>query len=378
MAVASSTTVAAEQRSISLSKQISMLEPEMRPLIRFVAELGKEATSDKEFKWAEDDHKARFDTVNGTATDTATSIPVDHAAYFSPYDQFLVTRTGEQIHVESVDTAGGNLTVLRGIGSTAAAIIDADELLIIGSAQPEGDRSKAARRSNPSIVSNYTQIFRTPIEATGTTMASGSQLMPRAWDHDKRKAGDEHAKDVEYSFLLGHKNANTTGVQELRATGGALSFIQTNQTAAGGDLTEAEFNTAIRDGMRYGGSQKLLLASGIGVSALQKFPAAKLQVRQDESTYGINVTRFTSPFGSVYVVWHRLLEGTKYGGYIIGLEMDQIKYRYLGDHGESRDTKLNTEIQENDLDGRKDEFLSEIGLEFGQEKTHFVISGITS
>jgi hypothetical protein len=54
----------------------------------------------------------------------------------------------------------------------------------------------------------------------------------------------EHAKDIEYALLLGRKSLDTSGATELRTTGGALSFISTNQTDAGGDLSEAEFNAA--------------------------------------------------------------------------------------------------------------------------------------
>ena len=56
------------------------------------------------------------------------------------------------------------------------------------------------------------------------------------------------------------------------------------------------------------------MASGTAVAALNKFPASKQQTRNDETTYGMNVTHYTAPFGGVNLVYHRLLEGTKYGG----------------------------------------------------------------
>jgi hypothetical protein len=107
--------------------------------------------------------------------------------------------------------------------------------------------------------------------------------------------------------------------------------------------------------MRYGSPSKLALASGVGVSALNKFPASKQQTRNDETTYGMNVTHYTSPFGSLNLVYHRLLEGTKYGGYIVILDMDEVAYRYLANDTVSRDTKLLPNRQPNDQDGRKDE-----------------------
>jgi hypothetical protein len=111
---------------------------------------------------------------------------------------------------------------------------------------------------------------------------------------------------------------------------------------------------------------------------LNKFPASKQMTRNDEKTYGMDVTQYTSPFGSLNLVYHRLLEGTKYGGYIILVDMDQVAYRYLANDDQNRDTKVLTNRQPNDQDGRKDEYLTEFGLEVRQQRTHAVLSGITS
>jgi hypothetical protein len=294
-------------------------------------------------------------------------VAVTNGAYFQQWDQVLNTRTGEQFRVDAV--AGGNLTVTRGIGSTATAMLNGDELYIIGTAQPENDTSKPARSDVPSKVTNNTQIFRTPFEISGSLQASSFQASPDEWPRQARLKGIEHAKDIELSFLFGRKSATTPGATEDRTTGGILSFITTNQTDAGGDLSEAEFNAFMLQVMRYGSDSKLAIASGRGVSALNKFPASKQQTRNDETTYGMNVTRYTSPFGSLNLVYHRMLEGTKYGGYIIVVDMDETSYRYLANDSVSRDTKVLPNRQPNDQDGRKDEYLSEVGLQFGLQRT---------
>jgi hypothetical protein len=372
------TNILSDQLAIDLGDRISLLEPDVQPLAVFSRDVAKRRTVATKFSWIEDQSKPRYDAINNGAgyASGATSIVVDNGPYFAQWDHVLVTRTGELIRVTAVST--NTLTVVRGIGSTAAAIVDNDELLIVGSAQPENDTSKPARSSNPVKSTNYTQIFRTPFEASNSLLASSFQVSPADWPHQARLAGIEHAKDMEYSLLLGRKNLDTSGATELRTTGGALSFISTNQTDAGGDLSEAEFNAAMLQAMRYGSRRKLALASGVGVSALNKFPASKQQTRNDETTYGMDVTTYQSPFGSIRLVYHRLLEGAKYGGYIVILDMSQIAYRYLANDTVSRDTKLLPNRQPNDQDGRKDEMLSEIGLEFGQQRYHAVITGITS
>jgi uncharacterized protein DUF5309 len=372
------TNVSSDQLAIDLGDRIKLLDAEVNPLAIFTKRARNSKTVATKFGWLEESNKARFDTVNGAvAGTTATSIVATNGSYYQQWDQILITRTGEQMRVDGV--AGNTLTVTRGIGSTAAALLNLDEIYIIGSAQPENDTSKPARSDVPAKVTNYTQIFRTPFEASNSLIASGYQVSPAEWPRQVRNKGIEHAKDIELSFLLGRKSLTTPGATEDRSTGGVLSFITTNQTDAGGDLSEAEFNAAMLQQSRYSGNRgKLALASGVGVGALNKFPASKQQTRSDETTYGMNVTQYTSPFGSLNLVYHRLLEGTKYSGYIIIVDMDEVAYRWLGNDEMSRDTQVLTNRQPRDQDGRKDEFLSEVGLEFGNQRKHAVITGITS
>jgi hypothetical protein len=370
------TSVLSNQLAIDIGKEISLLEPDVQPLAVFSRAAGKERTVAAKFKWLEDEAKARFDTTSNTATSGATTIPVSNGTFYQQWDQVLNTRTGEQFRVDSV--LANELTVTRGIGSTATAMLSGDELMIIGSAQPENDTSKPARAKQPSLVENFTQIFRTPFEVSGTLQAVSFMVNPSEWNRLARNAGIEHAKDIEYSFVLGRKSATNPGATEDRTTGGVLSFISSNQTDAGGNLSEAEFNAAMLQAMRYGSSSKLAIASGVGVSALNKFPASKQITRNDETTYGMNVTHYTSPFGSLNLVYHRLLEGQKYGGYLIIIDMAQVAYRYLANDEVSRDTKVLPNRQPNDQDGTKSEYLSEVGLKFGLQRTHALITGITS
>jgi hypothetical protein len=370
------TNILSDQKEIDISNVISQLEPDMQPLTVFSRGAGKAATVATEFSWLEETAKPRFDQVNGAHNSSVTTVAVDNGTYYQQWDLILITRTGEMMRVDAVST--NNLTVTRGIGSTAAAILDNDEVMILSSGQPENDTSKPPRFDVPVKTSNHTQIFRTPFELSGSLMASGYAVSPTEWNRQQRNKGQEHVKDIEYAFLLGRKSATTPGATQVRTTGGALSFMTANQTDAGGDLSEAEFNAFMLQAMRFGTKRKLALGSGVGVSALNKFPASKQQTTNNEKTYGMDVTTYTSPFGSLRLAYHPLLEGTKYGGYILVLDMDQVRYRFLSANGVSRDTKILTNRQPNDQDGRKDEILAEIGLQFGQARTHGVLSGITS
>lgn len=187
----------------------------------------------------------------------------------------------------------------------------------------------------------------------------------------RRLKGLEHRLDIERIILFGEKKEDT--IDKRHTTEGILSRITTNAYDANGVLTESEFETNFCEPLfRYGSSQKLLVASSRLLSVINQFAAGKLQVVPKEQTYGVRLTRYISAHGDLLIVKSNVLE-KGYAGYGFGLDMENIKYRPL----QTRDTKLRTNIQANDLDGWKDEYLTEFGVEVRLEKTHGVIYGVT-
>jgi hypothetical protein len=318
----------------------------------------------------------RFDAVNNGAgyAAGATTIAVDNGSYFQAQTIVYVPRTGESMRVTAVST--NDLTVVRGVGSTAAALVDNDELLIANTAQPEGDASKPARSRNPVTVSNYTQIFRTEWDATETARHSENEG-DDDWDFQAAQHGIEHAKSLEYALMIGHPSEDTSSGQARRTTGGFNHFVTTNVTDVGGAMTELEFFTAMRPAFRYGPKEKWALCSALAADVIATYARAKVEIRQSERTFGLRVNQVMGQHGTLNLVTHWLLEGATLGGQIWILDTDVMTYRYLANRRGSRDTHINTEIQNNDVDGRKDEYLTEAGLAFGLEKRHGKIINIT-
>lgn len=370
------TTIEPQQRKVDMADGILLLEPDSQPLTVVTARLSKQKTGNPKFAWLEDESDPRFDLINNGAgyTNVATALVVDNGAYFEAQAIVYVPRTGESMRVVSIAT--NTLTVIRGVGSTAAALVDNDELLITGTAQPEGDASKPARSRNPVAVTNYTQIFREEWDATQTELHSEFEGKDD-WDHQAIKHGIEHAKDKEYSFMVGRPSEDTSSGQARRTTGGFAHFVSTNVTDVGGTMTEQELFSGLRPCFRYGSKEKWAFASGLAIDVANGFPRGKLQMHQGDTTYGLKVMQYITPFGVLNVVWHPLLEGSTLGGQIWVFDAAAAKYRYLQNQRGSRDTHINREIQPPDVDGRKDEYLTEAGLQFGLEKRHGKIVNIT-
>jgi hypothetical protein len=365
--------LAPEQKYIERSDKIKMLVPDETPFTTFLQQLSKQKTGWPEFKSLEDDVLPRFDAVVG-AGGTAVTFNVATGTKFRPADIVIATRTGEQMRVESV--AGNAVTVAARTG--AVALVDADEILIAGSAQPEGDLSRVPISVNPVPVQNYTQILRRSWELTGTAYASENETDPHDWDFQAAKVGIEHKRDIERTLLFGVPSKVTaSNGQPMRTTGGLFYFVKTNQMDAGGGFSETEFNTWSRTLFKYGAKRKVLMGSPLSVSVLNTFPMSKVRISQSEKKYGINVTTFTSPFGELGLVTNWELEGAKYGGVMVAYDQANLKYRMLQNSKANRDSHVNTNIQPPDADTRRDEWLTECGLEVDLEKTGGVVTGIT-
>lgn len=362
-----------------MRERILELEPDASPLLILSKKANPEVAINPKYSWFEDRLNARFDTLSAEKTSGETTLPVTTETLWAADDLMYNPRTQELIRV--VSRAGANLTVIRGVGSTAATIKTSDGLMRIGSAAEEGAADKPARSRNPTEVINYTQIFREPVDETATALATRNRTQPRDWDRAMNHAGIEHAKDIEYAAMLGRPSVNTSGTNPRRTTGGFNYFATQNITDVGGEMPEAEFWAAVSPAFRYGSSTKLLVGSMNFASIITQYPRSKVQVTQPDPslTYGIHIVQLITPHGKVLnVMTHYLMEGETLANQAWIIDLANTGYKYLnGDQG-NRDTHVRHEIQAPGVDGKKDEYLTECGFVFGQALTHGKIINATS
>lgn len=362
------------KRVIDMADKISVLEPDASPLTVLTRKLNKKVAINPKYSWMEEASLNKVDAVGTGINSSATTLPAVDGSKFRAGDVVRNVNTGEQVLVTAVAT--NDLTIVRAYGTTAAAAMTAaDVLLIVGNANQEGATKRTLLSGNESEVFNYTQIFRTPFGVTGTNMSS-EMYGGKDLKHVQMMAGIEHNKELERQFVWGEKKEDTSGSQPRRTTAGLNSFIATNVTADGnGTLTETEFETFTRTGFRYGSSAKFLMAAPIYLSAISTWAKGRLQIVSTDKTYGINVMQYLSPHGVINLVNAKIFsEVSAYAGYAFLVDMESVGYRYLAD----RDTRLHTEIQANDEDGRIDEYRTEAGFQLSQEKKNSVMKGVTT
>jgi len=367
------------RRKLDVSDRISLLQPNKAPLTVLLRKLAKKPTINPIFYWFEDDLQPKWDAVDhaGGYGASDTSIVVDRGALYSVNDLVKVPSTGEVMLVTSVDPVNNTITVQRGIGETAPALLGNDDpLVIIGNAHKEGSLAPEAKGTIVETVYNYTQIFRTTVKVTKTQEASelygGSDRL-----YQRRKKAIEHAVDIERAFLFGERSEDLSGSEPRRTTRGVISFLTAStdnilDVSSDGKLSEGLLEEFFESLFRYGSSKKVCFASARLISIFNAFGRDKIRTVVGEETFGIKVMQYISAHGELQLIKHPLLEGSVYGKYGIILDLEEdIKYRPL----KGRDTMLNTNIQPPDADYVMDEYLTEAGLELRSPKKHGLIIG---
>ena len=98
----------------------------------------------------------------------------------------------------------------------------------------------------------------------------------------------------------------------------------------------------------------------------------KIDMQNIQGQFGHEVTKINTIFGNLHFVAEPLFRGQD-ENLAIAIDLANVKYRPLQGNGVSRDTHILTNIQNNNVDGRKDMVMTEAGLEISLPETHAVM-----
>jgi len=365
----------------------TLLEPNGNaPLNAMLSMSSTETTDDPEYKNFRDELPDRTLQVNGALANTGgTSITIDAGDdnKFAINGAIVISQaTGEVMHV-TADCTATTLTVARNIGGTTHQIADNVKLFIAGFAAAEGGTSPTAVSFDASVVSNYTQIFRTSFQVSNTLSSTFLRTGDKM-DESMTKALKMHMSDIERAMFFGVKHeANGSSATPTRYTGGLVNSltnvvdITTDYAAYGGSgagkMTEEGFDSLlISTVFKYGSNQKIAFVGETVANQLQQMGKDRWKPTVVENSYGVNLIRYTTFAGDLMVHLHpqfRQLDHMKNAMVIV--DFPYMSYRCL----EGRDTQLLENRQAADADSVKHEYLTECGLELLQDKVHAYIKG---
>lgn len=366
------------------------------PLTALTALMKTESTDDPEYNWFCKVLPTQAGILTGMYTNAGLTTEVNatgtagttyyaklselEAKQFMPSHTVLIrsestTSFDTVAIVEDVTLAGANsyLKVKLLEDSHGVLSIDnVDRVLIIGSANAEGAMIGQAIAYDPYKVHNYTQIFRNALEITRT--ADKTRLRTGdAYKEAKREALELHSIEMEKAFIFGvpSENIGANG-KPLRTTGGLIWAIKNH-----GGLVDSfpDASTWMDDGLdwldekfmqlfRYGETDKLAFVGDGALMAINKLARKYGTWNYTVTTkqFGIQVAELICPFGSLTMKTHPLFshEPTNQNSMLI-FEPKNVKYRYITDTTFHKDDE---EHGHNRYDGKKEEYLTEAGLEY--------------
>jgi hypothetical protein len=373
-----------DERPKNYREEILLLFPNSPvSLTALMSKLKSENTTDPEFKIFTKQLPVQRAQGTGSQTSTTTTINLTGSGtgkIFKKGHAVLVERTLEVMWVTADPTTPFNLiTVSRGKGSTAAALNDLDGLLIVGSHHQEGAPVPTSVTYDPTMINNFTQIFRNSLFLTNTARATkirtGSDMLER-----QRETLEIHAIEREMAYLFGTGVEDTSGAEPERTTKGVLSLITTNVKDFAGSVDVDSWELFLEGCFTDGSNEKLCLAGNSAITVINKIARihGMIQMTPRTDAFGMSLQTYVTPYGDLQVRQHALLSKNatfKSWGFVI--DPQYLVDRALSGNGVNRDTNYYENRQSQGDDTTKDEWLTESGLELQFESVNGVFKNAT-
>lgn len=365
------------RRRRDVSPAIIQLEPDAGPLTTILMKLKSKVTADFKFEWFEDQLLPRFDVLTAALTAGAATMKVANFAYFRKGD--LVRINQSEIVLVTATPTTEDVAITRAFGeSVAAAVANASNVQIVSNCFEDGSALSDILSTVRVPQYNYTQIMR---NAFGFTMRNQKTGVYGEKDivAEQGKQLLEQKKNIEYAIILGQRYLDATGTHNKSTTRGIKKWITSNVKDMGGEMTEDELEDFIRICFRYGSKKKLAIASPKSIQVINGFGREKLVTRSDESTYGTTMTQYKNAGKQIELIEHQLMNNddltdmTGLAGSGMILDIGDLSIRYM----EGMMTFLQEEVQTPGALERRDEYVSDVGLQLAQEKKHGFWFGVT-
>lgn len=311
------------------------------PLLGLTSGMPSESASDTAFNWFEDVHQSGRQTcVSGGTT---TTVVVVDGSFYVPNTILLVEETGEHLFVTA--SANNSLTVIRGLGGTAiVAITNTHHVQKIGNAHEEASSRPTSVTQQGAARSNLVQIFRNGWSISGTAKAvkylTGSKLA-----HNKEMCAVYHGEDIERSFIWGRKTLTTYNGKQFRMTDGILTQIEqyggdvrTANTGGAGQISRSALEDWIQSLFTYNvkgqPNERLAFCGNMALKTLNQcvWLDGQMHFTAKETSLGIKVTEFVTPFGTLNLMTHAMMnENPVWTKEIYAIHPGAIKKRVLRD-----------------------------------------------
>lgn len=367
-------TYNSDERPTNYRGVLALLNPNTSaPLTALTGSMRDMPTDDPEFNCFTKPLPTQRAVVSATVNSTVTTITLQGTGsqlVFKAGHAVINEATGEVMWVTSTPS-DKTIVVERGKGSTPAAIATNAGLMILGSHHEEGASVPTAISYDPSVVVNYTQIFRTVVDLTGTAQATRLRYADNPLIELKREALEIHSIEMEKQMFFGSGVEDTSGANPERTTKGLFFFITTNVTDFNDSVTIGSWEAYLENIFEDGNNEKMHFLGNRQLRIINEMAREKghLNINPRTDAFGLAVMTYIAPYGTLALKQHPLFsKNPTFNDWGFSVDMTKIHYRHL----RGRDTKYLRNRQSPGDDATKDEFMTECGLEIDFEQYHGV------
>jgi len=321
--------------------------------------------------------------------------------------------------VTAVDTTANTL-VVTSTETIASVSNDTDangiSTMVIGKSAAEQDRSREGGYDYPIEPENFTQIFRETVGPFSRNALKAGVRFDKTGVYESavKQASLRLTEAMEMATFFSERGVQTVTNQNgksvpRRQMGGVLWFLKEYEKAGGGSfgyraggsaitssawqteeakrviqvngtVTTAQLESLIRrsfEDTSDSSFEKLVVCGSTLYSVFQQYFELKsiktTTLKTKEESYGMTINMWESPWGTLYLKSHPLFQRSalRTSGFI--LDVGCLNWWDLQDS----EVTLLKNRQNNDDDGRKDEFLGEGGLCVKAPENHMYLEGIT-
>ena len=363
-----------DERPLFWKEQLLWLDPERTMFTQMLMRIPQVRVKSCEFKLFERNYPDRWVKVND-ATDlnsSDTALVLDDSSPLKAGHVLRVPRTNELLLVTANDTGTNTATVTRGyLSSSAAAIYDNEMLKILFEEQQENGSSGTPISTVSTTVTNYTQILKVPYGISNTNKVEARRTGTTVLATERMLALSRLKEELEDMIKWGKKSESVSGSTIKRYSGGVNNFVTTNRIDCEGGIGMGDIPYLVNESTRFGGKKKIWFAGRDARMQLDTLGLDMVRLKQDENILGMAVDGVRSSNGEFILVTDHSLENGDADKIFI-IDPSHIQLAVL------RPINHEANIENNDVDGEKHQFIAELGLYISQEKAHTILTNTTT
>ena len=249
-----------DRRNFYVDPQVTKeLWTDVAPFTTMISNQEQRSVPDPVFKmfehrnpWVKQEFQSATDVANRTAADAESGdMDVDNIVGLSSSCDSSWIGLVCEVWNSDKDTKRGNVIIssitdsntikFKPAGDDAIDVADNDFFIVVGNAHGEGSSAPEAWADELDVVYNSCQIFKTPLQITGTLEAAVLRGESSELARLRRQKAQEHKMQKEKSFLFG-KRVGGTGLGDAAYDAGNLGSDPAEGVLADGGRTDAAGN----------------------------------------------------------------------------------------------------------------------------------------